>query len=258
MLLQKLALIKLGGSVVTFKDKPLATNPAAINAISRVLAQVDVPAIIVHGGGSFGHYRSMKYDMHTKPASYDAHGISIVHESMIALNQIIVNSMIRAGLNPYGIPPALFTTGHRPIAAKINQVYAMARSRALPVTFGDVVHVGGTKYSILSGDALMTILAKVLRPSRVVFVTNVDGIYKDMDSKEVLTEIRVAYRKSIPFSKTGGADVTGGMQRKVTEAFKIASHGMDVLIVNGLVPERIAEAIEGRIRTGTVVRGGKR
>jgi len=52
--------------------------------------------------------------------------------------------------------------------------------------------------------------------------------------------------------------VTGGMQRKVTEAFKIASHGMDVLMVNGLVPERIAEAIEGRLRTGTVVRGGKR
>lgn len=258
MLLQQLALIKLGGSVVTFKDRPLAANTGAIDGISRVLAQLDVPAIIVHGGGSFGHYWSVKYDMHTRPDSYDAHGVSVVHESMIALNQIIVNSMIRAGLNPYGVPPSVFTAGHKPLAAKIKQVYEMARSKVMPVTFGDVVHMQGAKYSILSGDALMTALAKALRPSRVVFATNVDGIYKDMASRELVREVRVAGSQSIEFSKGAGADVTGGMQRKVTEAFKIASYGMDVLMVNGLVPERIAEAIEGRLQVGTVVKGRKR
>jgi isopentenyl phosphate kinase len=256
--LQKLALIKLGGSVVTFKDKPLAANTGAIDDISRVLAKLDTPAIIVHGGGSFGHYWSVKYDMHTKPAGYDSHGVSVVHESMIALNQIIVNSMIRAGLNPYGMPPSVFTAGHKPIAAKVRQVYAMARSKVMPVTFGDVVHMQGARYSILSGDALMTILAKVLRPSRVVFATNVDGIYKDMASRELVREVQVAGKKSIEFSKAAGADVTGGMQRKVTEAFKIASYGMDVLMVNGLVPERIAEAIEGRLQVGTVVKRSMR
>lgn len=258
MLLQKLALIKLGGSVVTFKDRPLAANTSAIDGISRVLAQVDMPAIIVHGGGSFGHYWSVKYDMHTKPGRYDAHGVSVVHESMIALNQIIVNSMIGAGLNPYGVPPSVFTAGHKLLTAKVKQVYAMARSKMMPVTFGDVVHMQAAKYSILSGDALMTIIAKVLRPSRVVFATNVDGIYKDMASRELVREVRAKGGKSIEFSKTAGGDVTGGMQRKVTEAFKIASYGMDVMMVNGLVPERISEAIEGRLQVGTVVKGGRR
>jgi isopentenyl phosphate kinase len=255
--LQKLALIKLGGSVVTFKDRPLAANAVAIDGISRVLAQINMPAIIVHGGGSFGHYWSVKYDMHTRPAGYDAHGVSVVHESMMALNQIIVNSMIRAGLNPYGVPPSLFTAGHKPVAAKIKQLYEMARSKVTPVTFGDVVHMQGAKYSILSGDAIMTIIAKALRPSRVVFATNVDGIYKDMASRELLSEIPAAGRRSIEFSKVG-ADVTGGMQRKITEAFKIASYGMDVLMVNGLVPERIADAVKGRLQVGTVVKGGRR
>ncbi len=255
--MQKLALIKLGGSVVTFKDKPLAANAGAIDGISRVLAQLNVPAIIVHGGGSFGHYWSMKYGMHTKPASYDVHGVSVVHESMIALNQIIVSSMRMAGLNPYGMPPSVFATNRMPIVAKIRQVYAMAKSKVMPVTFGDVVHVESTKYSILSGDALMTILAIVLRPSKVVFATNVDGIYKDMASREVVSEIHLKSRKSIEFSKALGVDVTGGMQRKVTEAFKIASNGMDVLMVNGLVPERIAEAIQGKLKVGTMVKGGR-
>ena len=66
MLLHKLTLIKLGGSVVTFKEKPLTANIDAIDGISRALTQLGVPVIIVHGGGSFGHYWSVKYDMHTK------------------------------------------------------------------------------------------------------------------------------------------------------------------------------------------------
>jgi isopentenyl phosphate kinase len=252
--MQQLALIKLGGSVITFKDKPLAANSDAIDGISRTLAQIRTPCIIVHGGGSFGHYWSVKYGMHTKPASYDRHSVSVVHESMVALNYIITNSMIEAGLNPYAIPPSVFTMGHNPIAAKIKQVHTMAKSKMLPVTFGDVVHVERNKYSILSGDALMTILATALQPSKVIFATNVNGIYRDMANKELVSEIRVSGRKSIEFSKAAGADVTGGMQRKVTEAFKIASHGMDVLMVNGLKPERIAQAIEGRLEVGTVVK----
>jgi isopentenyl phosphate kinase len=179
--------------------------------------------------------------MHTKPANYDFHGVSIVHESMIALNQIIVNSMMGMGLNPYGMPPSALTTGHKPMLARIRHVYAMAQSKVIPVTFGDIVYVGGTKYSILSGDALMTILAKALRPLRIIFATNVDGVDKS---------------KSIEYFKAG-TDATGGMQRKVTEAFKIASHGMDVVIINGLIPERITEAAKGTVKVGTVVKGRK-
>ena len=258
-MLQPLAIIKLGGSVATFKERPLAANIDAIEGISRALTRLDIPIIIVHGGGSFGHYWSVKYDMHTKPANYDVHGVSIVHESMIALNQIIVNSMIRAGLNPYGIPPSTLITGHKPIVTKIKQVCAMAQSKLIPVTFGDIVYVEGGKYSILSGDALMTILARVLQPLRIIFATNVDGIYKDSLSKEIVHEIQVVdERKSIKFFKTSGIDATGGMQRKVTEAFKIASYGIDVLMINGLVPERIIEAAQGTLKVGTVVKGRKK
>jgi isopentenyl phosphate kinase len=156
------------------------------------------------------------------------------------------------------MPPSVFTSGHKPVAAKIRQVYAMAKSKIMPVTFGDVVHMEGAKYSILSGDAIMTMLAKVLQPSRVIFATNVDGIYKDMASRELISEIRVKGKKSIQFSKSQGTDVTGGMQRKVTEAFKIASSGMDVLMVNGLVPDRISEAVEGKLEVGTAIKGARR
>jgi isopentenyl phosphate kinase len=256
--MQKLVLVKLGGSVVTFKDRALAANAGAIDGISGALAQLGMPAIVVHGGGSFGHHWSVQYDMHTKPAPYDPHGVAVVHESMVALNQIIVNSMIKAGANPYAVAPSMFTTGHKVIAGKIKQLHDMTKkSSVTPVTFGDVVHMGGRKYSILSGDALMSIIARVLKPSRVIFATNVDGIYRDMDTKEIVKELKPGRGNPVEFSKVAGVDVTGGMQRKVKEAFKIASMGMDVVLVNGLYPERIAQAAQGKVQTGTVIRGRK-
>lgn len=266
MMANRLALVKLGGSVITHKDRPLTANTSAIEGLADVIAKLEMPLILVHGGGSYGHHWSVKYGMHTRPAPYDAHGVAVVHESMVALNQMIVNALIRAGANPYAVQPPVYTAGHRPIASKIKELYEMARNGATPVTFGDVVHMGGRNYSILSGDSLMSILARALRPSRIVFATNVDGIYRDMATKEVVPEMRPARRGGSPkqarFSAAtpgGVADVTGGMERKVREAFKIASLGMDVMLINGLTPERIERAIaEGRADPGTVIRGRKK
>jgi len=247
-----LILIKLGGSVITFKEKPLAANFEAIRNISYTLASVKTPIILIHGGGSFGHYWSVKYNMHSKPDQYDSHGISVVHESMIALNQIIVNSMIKVGMNPYTIIPSMFIYDHKPITKKIKELKSIVESSVIPITFGDVVYMENKMYSILSGDALMSLLSKILRPSKVIFTLNVDGIYKDMKNREILKELK--NNNSVRFSKVI-QDVTGGMRRKVSEALKISDIGIDVMMVNGLKPERIINAITGIGFEGTLVRG---
>src|SRR6187200_1573191 len=248
-----LILIKLGGSVITFKEKPLAANFEAIRSISYALASVKIPIILIHGGGSFGHYWSVKYNMHSKPDQYDSHGISIVHESMIALNQIIVNYMIKVGMNPYMILPSVFTSGRKPIAKKIKELKSIVESSVIPITFGDIIYIENKMYSILSGDALMSILSKILRPSKVIFTLNVDGIYKDMGKREIIKELK-NNNNSINFSKVI-QDVTGGMRRKVTEALKISDIGIDVFMINGLKPERIANAITDTDFEGTVLKG---
>jgi isopentenyl phosphate kinase len=45
------------------------------------------------------------------------------------------------------------------------------------------------------------------------------------------------------------------MRRKVTEALKIARSGVDVLMLNGLNPERIINAISGSAFEGTTIKG---
>jgi isopentenyl phosphate kinase len=252
-----LVLLKFGGSVITFKEKPLSPNMVCINRLSRIIASIDKPVIIVHGGGSFGHYWSVKYEMHTKPARYDLKGVSVVHESMIALNELLVKGLIESGAKPYSVMPSVFMHGLEPITKRIEELEAIAVGGALPVTFGDIVHVAEQNYSILSGDALMTILAETLLPSKVIFLVNVDGLYGDVGTQNIIREINYETYKSATFSKTT-LDVTGGMNRKIEEGLKIAASGIDVLLVNGLKPQRVLNAINGCDFEGTLIRHEER
>ena len=101
-------LIKLGGSVITNKENPLSPRKKSIDKIVKSLRKLNEPIIIVHGGGSFGHYWSVKYNMHTKPANYNSHGVSVVKNSMVELNKIILDVFLKNKLNPYCLPPTDF------------------------------------------------------------------------------------------------------------------------------------------------------
>ncbi|HSD04404.1 MAG TPA: isopentenyl phosphate kinase [Nitrosopumilaceae archaeon] len=243
-------LIKLGGSIITNKQKPLTPNLLAINKIASKLKMVKEPIIVVHGGGSFGHYWSVKYDMHTKPAKYNKKGVVVVKNSMVDLNKIILNSFLKHGLKPYCLPPADFMFGNKPIAKKIREISKIAKAGFIPVSYGDVMWHGKNKFYILSGDKIIGILARILKPRLVIFVLNVDGVYSNMKSKKLLREIK---GKKATISKVG-MDVTGGMSRKIVEATKISKGGIDVFLVNGNMPTRITDAIKNRKFEGTIFR----
>ena len=211
-------LIKLGGSIITNKEKPLSARRKTIDNILKQIRKIKEPKIIVHGGGSYGHYWSVKYGMHTKPAKYDLKGVSVVKNSMIELNKIILDAAVKNRLNPYSLPPTDFMSGNRSIKSKILTINDIAKSGLTPVTYGDALWYGQKKSYILSGDVIMTVLAKVLKPRLSVFVLNVDGVYSNMKSKKLVYD----FKKEKPSISTNKMDVTGGMTRKITEATKMS------------------------------------
>ena len=70
-------LIKLGGSIITNKENPLSARRKTIDNILKQIRKIKEPKVIVHGGGSYGHYWSVKYGMHTKPAKYETYPVAI-------------------------------------------------------------------------------------------------------------------------------------------------------------------------------------
>jgi isopentenyl phosphate kinase len=243
-------LIKLGGSIITNKQKPLTPNLSAINRIVQQLKKINEPFVVIHGGGSFGHYWSVKYNMHTNPARYSKKGVSVVKNSMVELNKIVLDSFLKHGLNPYCLPPTHFMIGSKPDQKKIREISKIAKAGLVPISFGDVIWFGENKFYILSGDKIMGILAKVLKPRLVIFVLNVDGVYSDMKTKKLLHEIK---GEKTVISKSG-MDVTGGLSRKIDEASSISKSGTKVFLVNGNKPSRIVDAIRRAKFKGTLFR----
>ena len=229
-------LIKLGGSIITNKEKPLSPRKKTIDNILKEIGKVKEPVIIVHGGGSYGHYWSVKYDMHTKPAKTSPKGVAIVKNSMVELNKIILDSAVKNKVNSYCLPPTDFMKGNKSIRSKILTINDIAKSGLTPITFGDALWYGQKKSYILSGDVIMTTIAKVLKPRLSLFVLNVDGVYSDLKSKKLIHD----FKKETP--------------RKITEADKMAKAGLKVFFVNGNKPKRITDAILGKKFEGTLFR----
>lgn len=246
-------LIKLGGSIITNKEKPLSPRRKNIDSLTKSLKKIGEPTIIVHGGGSYGHYWSVKYDMHTKEKKYDLRGVAIIKNSMIELNKIILESFLKNKLSPYCLPPTDFMSGNKPITKKVKEIEKIAKSGMIPVTYGDALWFGQNKTYILSGDKIMTHIAKILKPRLTIFALNEDGVYSDLKSKKLIYELKDE-RPSISENKM---DVTGGMTRKIEEASKIAKMRMNVFFVNGNKPDRIVKAIKNNKFEGTLFRGKK-
>ena len=243
-------LIKLGGSIITNKKKPLSAKRKTIDNIVSSFRKINEDFVVVHGGGSYGHYWSVKYDMHTKPKKYDPKGVSIVKNSMIELNTIILDSFLKNKMNPYCLPPTDFVMGNKPINRKILEIKKIANSGLIPITYGDALWYGNKKSYILSGDKIMSLLARVLRPRLSIFVLNEDGLYYDMKAKKLIYD----FKDEKIFIKKTVMDVTGGMTRKVAEASKISKIGLKVFFVNGNKPERIVNAITRKKFEGTLFR----
>ncbi|MBS7631517.1 amino acid kinase, partial [Candidatus Bathyarchaeota archaeon] len=59
-----LIILKLGGSVVTEKDKPVTPNKENIKRLSREIAEAgEGELILIHGGGSYGHPVADEYNL---------------------------------------------------------------------------------------------------------------------------------------------------------------------------------------------------
>ena len=143
--------------------------------------------------------------------------------------------------------------GNKPDTKKVKEIEKISKSGLIPVTYGDALWYGQNKTYILSGDKIMTYLAKILRPKLSIFVLNENGLYSDFKSKKLIYE----FKDKHPSITENKMDVTGGMTRKVQEATRISKMGMNVFFVNGNKPERIVKAIKNGKLEGTLFRGKK-
>lgn len=241
--------LKLGGSVVTDKETPETVDTDALDRVVDSIADADVPELVlVHGAGSFGHHHADKHGVTPTEGSHDADGVWAIHDSMRRLNDEVVGRLQDAGVSALPVHP--LSAGARDADATLSLPTAstatMLSEGFVPVLHGDVIAQSGAGATIVSGDELVTHLARALDADRVGLCSTVPGVYDE--SGEVVPRITRFEDVADALGGSDSTDVTGGMAAKIRALLDLGAPAS----VFG--PDALEGFLAGR-SVGTVVEG---
>ncbi len=241
----------MGGSVITDKGRYRTFDPETAGRLAAEIASTGQDVILVHGAGSFGHMLAKEHRLHLG-ITEDSQllGASQVMTDVRELDLAVCRQMSAKGLRVVPIPPASCAIMKDGALHHLDLVVFKdyLELGMVPVTFGDVVRDEERGLSICSGDQLMAALAQEFRPSKVIFVTDVDGVFtadptQDPKAKLIGT-VDVKVLDSLPRTERN-VDVTGSIFAKIRYMIDMATLTGECLVLNGKVPGRLEAAIRG-------------
>ncbi|AMQ19080.1 isopentenyl phosphate kinase [Thermococcus peptonophilus] len=252
-------LVKIGGSV--FSDKAGEPENFDTETVRRIAGEIaefypNEEFIVVHGGGSFGHYHASEHAIRDGlPGEWESDrrkkiGFSLTHQSMLRANARFIEVFLSQNLPAFSVSTSsIFLTERGEIVyADIEVIERLLELDFIPILFGDVSVDVAQGVDILSGDQIMAYLTKMLKPKKAIFLMDVDGIYDGKPGEGTL--IPELAREEVPgllerlHCTAAGTDVTGGICNKLRKAYEMA-HYSEVWFVNGKVPGRLSGAIRG-------------
>lgn len=241
--------LKLGGSLITDKRRPFTLRRDTLERVSTAVAEAAQRhrVVLVHGGGSYGHYAVQRAGGLAQKLVTD------VSYWMTVLNVEVVSALLRAGALAAGLPT--WAVAHRSAGRlRLNSriIEGLLELNVVPVTHGGLIATDEGTFEILSGDTLAAELAIELPASALIYLMDADGVYTDDPRLNPRAElIRVLRREDVDRVRGGsaGVDVTGGLALKLREAFRAAERGVRVAL-GGLESLRsMLEGVEGRYTT---------
>jgi isopentenyl phosphate kinase len=257
-------ILKLGGSVITVKDKPFTANEDAILRLAAEIRKTRISLVIVHGGGSWGHPLAEKYGIREGfKEKTQILGFSKIRQAMSDLNKKVLDALIHEGISAVSVQPSSFirTENGRIENQDMKTVANLLELGLTPVLYGDAVLDSILGFTILSGDQLISYLAVKLKADRIIIGVDTDGLYT-ADPKRNLSATLIPHisLKEIEEGKydiedTEVIDVTGGMGGKIFELIPALRQGVVVMLVNATKPEYLFRALKGKEVLGTIIEG---
>ncbi|WP_226007194.1 isopentenyl phosphate kinase [Natrinema salinisoli] len=211
--------LKLGGSVITEKDRPETLDGEALErAADAIAAAIDgglEDLVVVHGGGSFGHYNASEHGVSTTEGTRDATAVLDIHGAMKTLNQFVLGRLLERDVQAVPVHP--FSAAARDSEGELDlptgQVETMLAEGFVPVLHGDVIAHAGAGATVVSGDELVADLARTLEADRVGLCSTVPGVLDGDDA--VIDRIDEFDAVAAVLGASDATDVTGGMAGKV-------------------------------------------
>jgi isopentenyl phosphate kinase len=262
-----LVFLKLGGSLITDKNRPYTPRLEKLDDLIKQVAQVlkkdgNLKLILGHGSGSFGHQAAIRFDTRRGVSGMDAwNGFAEVWYQASRLNRFVMESLHKNGLPAITLSPvSSVIANHGDILSwDLSALKISLENGLLPVVHGDVVFDGSLGGTILSTEYLFAYLAHKLEPKRILLAGLETGVWKDFPSrKHLIKEMTpVSFKKDPPgMLAAGGPDVTGGMQGKISQMLVLIEKlpELEVLVFSGEKPGAVFKALQGE-NPGTLLHG---
>lgn len=261
----QLIFLKLGGSLITDKNKPRTAQKAVLSQLADEITAYQkkfpgVRLLIGHGSGSFGHHTARKHG--TKQGvktGEDWKGFWEVWSDARELHLLVLAAFKSAGLRVLSFPPSSSVTAEdgKVVTWNTHPIQAALSSSLVPVVYGDTVFdlkIGGT---ILSTEDLFIHLAGKLHPDKIFLAGKDPGVWADYpDCTEVIESITPlnasTFKGTLKTSES--PDVTGGMAAKVAEMLKLVEGdpNLKVFIFQALEAGQLTEALVTE-KSGTLI-----
>jgi len=263
---KQLVFLKLGGSLITDKNRPSTALPDYIKRIAAEIASARerAPAmqlLLGHGSGSFGHTPAKEYNTRAGVSTREEWaGFAKVWQQARALNQVVIECLSSTGLPVISISPSSTITARngQVLAWDIYPISSALLSGLVPVVFGDVVFdtkLGGT---ILSTEELFFHLAGLLKPARILIAGIEKAIFADFPKNSI--EIPEITPQSYPglfghILPSAYTDVTGGMAAKAGNLVTLTQQlpWLQSWIFSGVEPGSIFQALVSQPVKGTLI-----
>lgn len=265
---KQLVLLKLGGSLITDKNKPFSARREVIirlgKEIKLAMSKFAGKLIIAHGSGSFGHSVAEKYKVAEGMGKKESwRGLPLVADAAIRINRIVMEDLLKVGLPVISFAPSslIIANNQQPADNFAEPISQSLKWGLIPVLYGDIVFDRKRGWCIFSSEKILGVLARAFLKSfthiKVFYGGDTDGVYDENGKtiKIITPESFVKLREKIKGSTA--ADVTGGMLHKVQEAVMAASDfGIETLIFSGRIKGQLKQALMGECVNGTRIAAG--
>jgi isopentenyl phosphate kinase len=225
-MVKDLAIIKLGGALITDKSKPYTLREDVLRRAAKEIAETLGPCIVIHGVGSFGHVPVIKrklYAGYKDPKQLP--GLSLTMVEVFELRMAVTKALMEAGLSPVlFLPSNLFVMENGEIAGHFGGGLRRYLELGMtPLIGGDMCADEDRGFSVCSGDKVIHILSQLLKPKYVIFATDVAGIYtadpKLDPGAKLIPHIAISRIDEVEklADEAVTPDITKGMQGKIEE-----------------------------------------
>ncbi|MDE2855007.1 MAG: isopentenyl phosphate kinase [Chloroflexota bacterium] len=254
-------LIKLGGSLITDKQKARTFRPESVRGLAAQLSQFRAEneqqqIVIGHGSGSFGHFEAQKHmTAQGVETSQDRLGFAQVGAAAAELSLMVLQEFIAAGLPVMRFQPSSSIVAEGGLIASFDSRALMLalEKQLVPLVHGDIAVDREINGGIISTEALFAHLVEPLRVRRIILLGEVAGVLNHR--RELVPLITpLTLEGMLPSLKgSDGVDVTGGMLQKVKTMTALARRhpALSVVIASGLQEDILIDLLEGRETVGT-------